>query len=612
MGVSSFRSRLSTFLVGAGIILLSLVSAPGASADDASDDVENFRYASWDVSYHLSLDAEGRAQAEVTEQLEAQFPEVDQNRGIIRSLPLRYQGAPAAPEDINVTDGSGNDVPFEIDNEEGFRSILVGDDNFVHGDQTYVISYTVDDVMHTTEEADEFYWDLVPVDRQQDINEVTAEITLDETLTSALTGESACYVGTPEDTQPCTIETGASDDSTLRVSETPLLAGQGLTVAIGVAPGTVVQPPERHDNFILDVLPLIFVGAAGLLAGGGALSVWAMVRRYRDDTSQPSIQHGIPEAMNPLIAKWVTGRGSDPIVATLLDLAVRGVLRIEETSKDTDLPNKKPEPKPMLRLLDPQLVTDPLEIQLLEGLFPDLAPGATFSFPKDSKVFTKAAQKVLQDSGQTVLDRGYQRKVRHRGAALAGWISLALLIPVVVLLIMGASRDNMPTLVISIVVGGLSLVLFFVCVMQHRVLTPQGAATRQQLERIRQMMAATETERLDMLQSFTHARRRQTSAVEPDRAEIIEVYDRLLPYAVLFGMQKDWSEVLTNAYQYYHFPFPFWYPALMTHGVDGMQSSLDSMLSSVSSAAATSSSGAGSTGGGVAGGGGGGGAAGGR
>ena len=612
MLVSSYRRRLAAILMVAAIILLNLIWAAGASADEASEDVENFRYASWDVEYHLSLDAEGRAQAKVTEQLDVQFPEFDQNRGIIRSLPLRYQGTPAAPEDIRVTDDAGNDVPFEIDNAEGFRSILVGDDTFVHGAQTYVISYTMDDVMHATEQADEFYWDLVPVDRQQDIDEVTAEITLDETLTSALTGEVACYRGTPEDTQSCAIETAASDGSTLRVTESPLPAGQGLTVAVGVEPGTVVQPPERHENFMLDVLPLIIVGAAGLLAGGGALSVWAMIRRYRDDTSQPSIQHGIPEDMNPLIAKWVTGRGADPIVAALLDLAVRGVLRIEETSEDTEQPKKKPEPQPMLRLLDPQLATDPLELELLESLFPGLAPGATFPFPKDSKVFTKASQKVLQDSGKAVLDRGYQRKVRHRGAALAGWISLALLIPVIVLLIMGASRDNTVMLVLSIGIGSLSLMLFFVCVMKHRVLTPQGAAIRQQLERMRQVMAASETERLDMLQSFTQAPRRQTSAVEPDRAEIIEVYDRLLPYAVLFGMQKDWAQVLANTYQYYHFPSPFWYPALMAHGADGMQNSLSSMLSSVSSAAATSSSGAGSTGGGVAGGGGGGGAAGGR
>lgn len=610
MGVFSFGSRLSAILVALSVALLSLISAGGATADDAAEDVENFSYSSWDLNYHISLDSQGRATAEITEELSAQFPETDQNRGIVRSLPLRYQSAPAAPENISVTDGSGHEVPFEVENEDGFRSILVGDDTFVHGAQTYVISYTVDDVMHATEQADEFYWDLVPVDRQQEIDDVTAQITLDSTLSSALTGSSTCYRGTPEDTQSCTIEETAADEAVFSVSESQLPAGQGLTAAIGVEPGTVTQPSERQDNFLLDVVPLLIVGAAGLLAAGGALSATAMVRRYRDDTNKTSTQYGIPEGMNPLIAKWVTGRGHNPIVATILDLAVRGVIRIEENEEAAGRGKKKSETKPVLRLIDPQLATDPLETQLLEGMFPGQAPGATFTFPKNSKTFTKASQQVMQDSGQAVLARGYQQKVRHRGAALAGWISLVLLIPVVVLLIMGASRDNTVTTVVSVAVGVLCLALIFISVLKHRVLTPKGAAERTQLDRMRQTMKASEADRLDMMQSFTHAQRRSTSIATGD--EIIELYDRLLPYAVLFGMQKDWSDVLASAYTYHHVAAPIWYPALLNYGGDGVQNSLSSMLSSVSSAAATSSPSAGSTGGGAAGGGGGGGAAGGR
>jgi len=611
MDVSAFRNKLSAIAVGASVGLLSLFSAGGASADEA-EDVENFRYSSWDLNYDIGLDPQGRAQAEVIEQLEAEFPETDQNRGIVRSLPLRYQGAPATPENISVTDGSGNEVPFDVENEDGLRNILVGDDDFVHGSQTYVISYTVDDVMHATDEADEFYWDLVPVDRQQNIDEVTAEITLDSTLSSAVTGASACYRGTTEDSEACTIDTPATEQGVFSISETQLASGQGLTVAIGVEPGTVTQPPERHENFLLDVVPLLLVGVAFLLAGGGAVSVLAMVRRHRDSPSRTSIQYGIPEGMNPLIAKWVTGQGDNPVVATILDLAVRGVLQIEEHEDNAGSSKKKSQPEPVLRLVDPRLATDPLERQLLEGLFPGLAPGALFTFPKNSTTFTKAAQKVMQDSGKAVLERGYQISQWHRGAVLAGWISLVLLIPVIVLLIMGASRSNTATTVISIAVGLLTLALIFICIIRHRVLTPMGAAQRIQVERMRHMMKASETDRLNMMQSFSHARRRHVSTQESTTEEMIELYDKLLPYAVLFGMQKDWSKVLASTYQHYQMPPPIWYPALLHHGTAGMESSLSSMLSSVSSAATTSSSGAGSTGGGAVGGGGGGGAAGGR
>lgn len=610
MDVTSLGNKLWTIIVGMIVALLSLVSAGAATADESTEDVENFRYTSWDLDYQLSTDDQGRAQAEVTETLEAEFPETDQNRGIVRSLPLQYQGAPAAPENIRVTDANGAEVPFEIENDDGFRSVLVGDDSFVHGSQTYVISYTLDDVMHATEYTDEFYWDIVPVDRQQDIDDVTAEVTLGPTLSSATTGASACYRGTPDDSQACSLET-ADDGSSFSVTESQLAAGDGLTVAIGVEPGTVVQPPERQDNFLLDVVPLLLVGASVLLAAGGGIAVLRMVNRYRDDTTQTSTQLGIPEDMNPLLAKWVTGRGDNPVVATILDLAVRGVVRIEEREETTGWRKKKTEQQPVLRLLDPTLVTDPLETELLEGIFPGTESDATFDFPKDSKVFTKAAQKVMQDSGKAVLERGYQQKVRHSGAALVGWIALGLLIPTVILVIMGASRDTTVMVASTIALGALSLMLFFACVVRHRVLTPRGAAARRQLESLRQIIKASEADRLDMLQSFDHADRRPTPDEDAD-GEIIHLYDRLLPYAVLFGMQKDWAQILASAYQHHHLMAPIWYPALFNQGAGGAQDSLSSMLSSVSSAAATSSSGAGATGAGVAGGGGGGGAAGGR
>lgn len=591
-------------------MVLSVPVTPAALADDGFEDVENFRYDSWDVRYGLSVDDAGRAQAQVTESLHAQFPDVDQNRGIIRSLPLRYQSAPAAPENITVTDEQGNPIPFEVDDEDEFRSILIGDDSFVHGAQTYVIDYTIADVVHSVDETDEFYWDLVPVDRQQPIAAVDTQITLDDTLAAATTGDAACYRGTPDESSSCEVEF-TSDGSALELTEKHLASGHGLTVAVGFEPGTVVQPPERQENFMLDVLPVILLSMAGLLSAGGAVAVTQMVLRHRRDTTETSVAYGIPTGMNPLLARWLIGQAQDPIAATIMDLAVRGVLRIEDAPEQPGKPPKKPTPQ--VRLIDPDLATDPLENELLEAMFPEPLPGTVFTFPKNSKRFTKTAQQVLRDSGQAVIDRGYQRKVRHRGAAIAGWIALAFLVPVVVLLIMGASRDNTATSVTGVVVGLLSLALSIVCLTKHRVLTPHGAAVRRQLEQLRQIMTASENDRVAAMQSFAHAPRKHAPLDEPDTAQIVHLYDRMLPYAVLFGKQKDWSEALASAYQHYHLGTPAWYPVLWAStGTSGLHSSLNAMLSSVSSAASTSSAGAGATGGGVAGGGGGGGAAGGR
>lgn len=589
------------------VLVFSLGLVPGALADDSDPDVENFHYSRWELTYDISRDAQGRAKAEVTEQLHAQFPEFDQNRGIIRSLPTRYQSAPAAPEDISVTNQDGQPVPFEVDDEDGFRSILIGDEHFVHGSQVYVITYTIADVIHATDQIDEFYWDLIPSDRAQHIDVVTAQLRLDEELTSALTGSVACYVGTPEDSQSCELARTDGEQAVFELTDISLQGGHGVTVAIGLQPGTVTQPPERHENFLLDVVPLLLVVAATLIALGGVLAIWRMVRSHRQDTSQATIRYGIPEQVNPVLAGEILGKSHDPVVATILDLAVRGVIRVEETQTSSRW-LKQDEVKPVLRLLDPASVTEPLERGLLTGMFPELTPGATFDFPKNSKPFIQATESLIKEGKKAVIDRGYLQHRRHRGAVIAGCVALVLLVPVVILLVLGATRDNMTMTAICMLLGTGCLILSIICVTKHRVLTPQGAGIRQQLQRMQDLMQATDLQRLHMLQSFTQAPRHQTD----DSDSVIHLYDRILPYAVQFGLQEDWTKVMANTYVHYNWPAPYWYPLLFSDHHSSAEAALGAMLSSVSSAASTASPTAGSTGAGAVGGGGGGGAAGGR
>src|SRR5699024_3814297 len=131
------------------------------------------------------------------------------------------------------------------------------------------------------------------------------------------------------------------------------------------------------------------------------------------------------------------------------------------------------------------------------------------------------------------------------------------------------------------------------------------------LDGVHEVLEASEAQRLELMQSFAPAHRKTTDT-QDGRGTVIELYDRLLPYAVLFGLQKHWTKVLSQAYQRHLVKAPFWYPGLLDHGAVGFSDALGQMLSSVSSAASTSTPGTGSTGGGFAGGGGGGGAAGGR
>ena len=72
----------------------------------------------------------------------ALFPEFDQNRGIRRAIPLDYDGHPTDLVVESVTDATGAPRGFETEADEAgeFLLVTVRADDFVHGEQTYVIT----------------------------------------------------------------------------------------------------------------------------------------------------------------------------------------------------------------------------------------------------------------------------------------------------------------------------------------------------------------------------------------------------------------------------------------------------------------------------------------
>src|SRR5690606_170021 len=112
----------------------------------------------------------------------AEFPDFDQNRGIVAGFPERYQGASLQTTILSVRDENGDEVPYETEDDDGVLYVLTGDDDFVHGTTTYVIEYEMRDVILAASgtKVDEFYWDLLPLDSTQDIASFHAEVRFDE------------------------------------------------------------------------------------------------------------------------------------------------------------------------------------------------------------------------------------------------------------------------------------------------------------------------------------------------------------------------------------------------------------------------------------------------
>ena len=598
---------LTRLLVAAAVAGAALLAAPLPAPAHAS--VDDFSYESWDAKYVLDLDAEGRAVARVTETLVPVFPGFDQNRGLVRALPLDYEDSPVPPTGISVTDGSGSPVPFTTEDDGRFRSILVGDDSYVRGRQTYVISYSLRDVVVAASKTkvDEFYWDVLPIERKQRVDSFSLDVEFAPALAKRLTGNAACYTGPSDSKDRCGIEAASPSETTanasVRLSE--VAPGSGVTVAIGLEPGTVVQPPNRVPNFWLDWFPAIL--ALGALGCGiaSAILVGGLVRRRRFFRGTIVAQYDVPPHLPPLLAANLVGGAKSVLPAEFVHLAVRGATRIEDSPEPESFwSGKKP---PAFRLIDPAAASDPLDQRTLAELFSGLAPGQVFQLPKQDSRFAQRMQKLAGGVPAEAKARGYTTTEASRSARILALVGLGLVLVTAPFFVLGIGRPQSLTFGVGALLLA-SFVLAIIGLAKHRVLTPAGAEAREYLLGVRLFTSVAEADRIRTLQSYTGAERLEESGVN-----VVQLYERLLPYAMLFGLEKEWGRTLEVRYQEAGVAVPIWYPGLAAHGLTGLDRSLSDMSSSFSSSASySSSSSGGSSGGGFSGGGGGGGFSGGR
>jgi uncharacterized membrane protein YgcG len=137
-------------------------------------------------------------------------------------------------------------------------------------------------------------------------------------------------------------------------------------------------------------------------------------------------------------------------------------------------------------------------------------------------------------------------------------------------------------------------------------LTAKGKELEGYLEGLKLYISVAEEERLKMLQSPEGAEK--VGSVDTDNAkQLVKLYERVLPYAVLFGQSKEWVRQL-GAYYDESSVQPEWYSGNGVFNAVVFSSAMTSFNSQMTTyGSSESSSSGGSSGGGFAGGGGGGG-----
>jgi uncharacterized membrane protein YgcG len=136
--------------------------------------------------------------------------------------------------------------------------------------------------------------------------------------------------------------------------------------------------------------------------------------------------------------------------------------------------------------------------------------------------------------------------------------------------------------------------------------TDKGLALYRYIQGLKMYISVAEEERLKMLQSPEGAQKTPAGTDPKDPKQLVHLYERVLPYAILFGQEKQWNAQLGKYYESVGAK-PDWYSSNAAFNAAAFGSAMNSFSSASSYTSASSSSSGGSSGGGSSGGGGGGG-----
>lgn len=561
--------------------------------------VDDFTFDSLTADYTLTRADDGTSRLQVVEEFVARFPEADLNRGIRRSIPDTYNGQPLRPRLVSVTDGEGAERPSETDTDDGVFSIVSRSDDYLHGAQTFVITYELENVTWDFPDTGlEFYWDVNGVDWAQPFGEVTARLHLDAALAEELSGRVACYQGAQGATTPCAAiaQTDAAGGGVVVTARADDLAPrETLSFAVGFEPGTFVL----FDSSYL-ASPLGWAqGIAALGVGGAAvLAIRSRRRGLADEPGRPTIiaEYAPPPGIDALESAVLLGHTTKAIPAEVLEQAVAGSIRIVEG------PDRRfGGPRLIAELVDPSRA-DGDGRMLLDGLFPTGTPGEQYEFGRQDTRLSKAAQSILTAAEQELKNRGLRRRVPPGSRAwpiVAAAVSGAMVFFLGILAMEGGVHALVP--VVLMVLAGLVFAGVIVLIAR-KPLTAAGAEARDHLRGLEEFITWAEADRIRMLQSPAGAERVAVDVDDP--REKLRLYERLLPYAVVFGQEKEWSKHLAVLYAAAGVAGPVWYAGTGAFDASSFSSGIGSLSSAASSSSSTSG---GSGGGGGAGGGGGGG-----
>jgi len=555
---------------------------------------------SWRIAnFQVTIDVHPDGSSYVTERITAVF--TGQYNGIYRTIPIEYPGPRGSNftlfvNIIGVKDAdSGKSLRYESRRQGDYRQLKIYVPGALDTDKTIEIDYEVKNGTRFFADHDEFYWNVTGNDWPVSIDHATALIMFPQNAAGQLRaqGFTGIYGSRQQEVMAEVRDAAASFETT-----NPLPMRAGLTADVFIPKGILHEPSEltRTWWFIQSnpvvLLPLIVFLVMFLL--------WYTVGRDPDPGISIAPMYEPPKDMTPAECGSLVDDGVHPrdITCTIVDLAVKGYLKIEEVEEKHFLHSGRDY---IFHLLKPRSEWKKLaahEQVMLENLY--LGGGESTRLSTLKNHFYTAIPSIKED----ILYELKQKDLYTVDPDSAHAYLVGTVVGIVVVLLLLNHFGHFPLLesggwtVAAILVSGIIVYLFG---REMTAKSLKGARTYVQILGFEEFMNRVDKDRLKQM--------------PPD------TFEKFLPYAMALGVEHHWAQafagIIQNPPSWYSGPSPVggfgFNPILFTNSMGFMSSQAHDVFVSAPRSSATGSgwtgggfsSGGGFSGGGFGGGGGG-------
>jgi hypothetical protein len=518
--------------------------------------------------------------------------------GIHRTIPVEYPG----PQGTNYTlfldvtgvkDENGNKLKYESHKKGAYRDLKIYIPGAVDTTRTVEIDYTLRNAIRFFENHDEFYWNVTGNDWPVPIDHATARVSFPVSAAGSLRAQA--FTGVYGSTgHEATSDVKGPDVSFETTNPLPMRGG--LTIDVYIPKGILDEPSALTKAlWFLGSNPIVFLPFMTL---GVMFVLWWYKGRDPDAGVSVAPMYEPPPGMSPAEAGTLLDDKVDPrdITSTIVDLAVRGYIKIEETVDKGLIFHHKDYIFHLLKPREQWSGLAPHERVMLDNIYAGGGTETRLSSLKNH--FYTAIPTIREDIMSSLKQKGMYLldPESANGYSLGAIVIIAA--PFVLVQFLGW-KDIFSSIGLLILSGAVSALIWWLFARQMTAKTRKGARTLVSVLGFQEFMNRVDADRLKRM--------------PPD------TFEKYLPYAMALGVEHQWAQAFTGIIK----DPPSWYaspngmvgfsPLFFTNSMHSMATDMHQVFVSAPRASSTGSGwgggggfgGGGFSGGGFGGGGGG-------